>query len=88
MNWSSLIVPGLFIIACLLAIYQSRKEQWTMTQNVGTTIFLLGAAIGLFLDNLVSGDSPLFTWIEPIGAAVVVVGLFVSWFWQSDERVS
>lgn len=84
MEWTTIVVLGLFVLACLLAIYQSRKENWTSNQNVGTVIFLIGAALGLFLDNLLTANSPILPWVEPIGAVTMVGGAVVSWYWQPD----
>lgn len=55
-------------------------ENWTSNQNVGTVIFLIGAALGLFLDDLLTANSPILPWVEPIGTVIMVGSAVVSWF--------
>lgn len=79
MDWTNLIPVGFLALAGLLAIYQSRKEGWALNRNVGTLVFLVGATVGMFLDDFLSAGSSLLPWAEPIGAVIMLVGLAVSW---------
>ncbi|WP_122088637.1 hypothetical protein [Halalkalicoccus subterraneus] len=81
MDWVTLVVIGLLVFACLLAIYQSRKEGWGLNRKVGTIVFIGGVAIGLFLDELLPMGSSLLPWVELIGAAIILIGLVISWYW-------
>ena len=82
MNPEFFVVTGLFVVACVLAFWRSRRDDWNTHQLLGARIFLTGAAIGLFLDDVVGENSPVIEWIEPVGALVMIVGLFV--WWRSD----
>lgn len=84
MDWTRILVLGLFVVACILAIYQSRKENWALNQKIGTVVFLIGATIGLFLDDFVTANSEVRPWVEPIGAGIMVTGLLVAWLWEPD----
>ena len=79
-----MIVLGLFIIVCGLAIYLSRKQDWPINQKVGAALFLIGTAIVLFLDAIVTANTEVLSWTEPIGVVVIVAGLLITWFWQPD----
>ena len=82
MDWTTIAVLESFIVACLLAIYQSRGGDWAINRKVGAATFLLGAAVGLFPDDLVVANSPILPRIELIGASVMVIGLLITWVWQ------
>lgn len=84
MDPTDIVVLGLFVVACLLAVYQSRAENWTINRKIGAVISLVGVAIALFLDDLLAASSPIHPWIEPVAAAIMAVGLLVSWFWHPD----
>jgi hypothetical protein len=84
MNWANVAVLGFFVSACIAAVYGSIKEGWPLSRRVGTVVFLVGAAIGLFLDNFLSLGSAFLLWVEPIGAVIMIGGFLVSWFWQSQ----
>jgi len=49
-------------------------------------IFLVGATCGVFLDYFLSAESSLLPWIEPISAAVMIIGVFIAWIWKSEEN--
>ncbi|ELY89974.1 hypothetical protein [Natrialba taiwanensis] len=86
MNWESAVVFGLFAVACGLAAVRSRREGWPVRRTIGVSVFLAGAAAGLFLDELVPIPSILAPWIEPIAASVMGVGLVVAWTHADHER--
>ncbi|WP_323173126.1 hypothetical protein [Natrialba sp. PRR66] len=88
MNWESAVVFGLFAVACGLAAFRARTDDWTARRTIGVGVFLAGAAAGLFLDELVPIPSILAPWIEPIAASVMVVGLVVAWTHADRERTN
>lgn len=85
MDWTTLLATGLFVLAWLLLIYQSWKEDWGVSRTIGMMIFLSGATSGVFLDNFLSSESSLLPWIEPIAAVIMLIGLFIAWVWKSEE---
>lgn len=85
MDLTTLIVLGFFVLACILAIYESRTNNWNLNQNVGTIIFLIGAAIGMFLDDFLPTDSPTQPWVEPVAAAIVLIGWFIFSYWNPES---
>lgn len=88
MNWESAVVFGLFVVACGLAASRARTESWPVRRTIGVSVFLAGAAGGLFLDELVTVSSTLAPWIEPIAAGVMLVGFVVAWTHADRERTS
>lgn len=82
MDWTTAIVVGCFVLTCLASVYQLQKDGWGLHQTLGTALVLVGAAIALFLDDVLPGDSLLLPWAEPIGAVLLLVGLAVSRIWQ------
>lgn len=83
MEWTTLLAVGLFAFAWLMMIYQSRKDSWETNRTIGMFIFLAGASCGVFLDNLLSSESSLLPWIEPIAAVTMLIGVFIAWTWKS-----
>ncbi|ELY98611.1 hypothetical protein [Natrialba asiatica] len=79
MNWEPAVVFGLFVVACGLAASRARTEDWTVRRTIGVTVFLAGAAGGLFLDGLGTVSSTLSPWTEPVAAGVMLVGFVVAW---------
>jgi len=88
MDWVTLLVSGLFALAWLITLRQSRTEDWTVSRTVGWLVFLSGATIGAFYDNFLSAASPLLPWIEPIAAVIMFVGIGIAWMWtpSGDNR--
>mgnify|MGYP005858122175 CR=1 FL=1 len=86
MEWTTLLAAGLFSLAWLMMIYQSRKDSWSTSRTIGMIIFLVGATCGVFLDYFLSAESSLLPWIEPISAAVMIIGVFIAWIWKSEEN--
>lgn len=85
MDWTDVIVLCLFGIACLLAIHQSRTEDWNLGQKIGTGIFFLGVVVGLFLDELLGVAPSRLPWAEPLSAVIILIGLVVSWSSRSSR---
>jgi len=79
MERTTLLAIGLFVFAWLTMIYQSCKEGWNRRRSAGMFMFLVGATSGVFLDNLLPAKSPLFPWIEPVAAVIMLIGLFIEW---------
>ncbi len=88
MDWITLLVIGLFALAWLITLYQSRTEDWAVSRTVGMLVFLGGATGGAFYDELLSAESSLLPWIEPIAAVIMLVGLVIAWVWnpRRDDR--
>lgn len=84
MDWTSLLAIGLFALAWLILIYQSLNEDWGVSQTVGMLVFLGGATGGVFLDDLLSAESTLLPWTEPIAAVVMLVGIYIT-TWNPGE---
>jgi len=80
MDWTTVVTVALFTVACILAVYRSRRAAWELNRKLGTAIFLAGAAVGLFLDDLLASYSWNFPWLEPIAAIIMIGGLLVSRF--------
>ena len=85
MDWSSIAVPGLFLIACLLAVYQSWIDQWDITQKITVVTFLIGIAVGLFLDDITRRGSMAHIWAEELGVLVILGGILLSWLVRSPR---
>lgn len=88
MDWTTLLATGLFVLAWLLLIYQSWKEDWGVSRTIGMVIFIGGATSGVFLDDFFSSESSLLPWIEPISAVIMLIGLFIAWVWKPEEDTS
>lgn len=88
MGWVPLLVSGLFALAWLIILYQSRTANWTVGRTVGWLVFLGGATIGAFYDNVLSAESSLLPWIEPIAAVIMFIGIGIAWMWtpSGDDR--
>jgi len=84
MEWTTQLAVGLFALAWVMMIYQSRKESWNTSRTIGMFIFLVGATCGVFLDYFLSAESSLLPWIEPIAAVIMLIGLFIAWIWTSE----
>jgi len=84
MDWVTLLVSGLFALAWLITLYQSRTDDWTVSRTVGMVVFLSGATIGTFYDNFLSAESSLLPWIEPIAAIIMLVGIVIAWMWNPN----
>ncbi|CQH64041.1 uncharacterized protein HHUB_4261 (plasmid) [Halobacterium hubeiense] len=78
MDWVTLLAGGLFVVAWLIVVYQSRTENWMVGRTVGWLVFLGGATIGAFYDEVVSGESALLPWIEPIAALIMFLGIGIA----------
>mgnify|MGYP006928075766 FL=1 len=85
MDWTILLAIGLFAFAWLTMIYQAQKDSWDTSRTFGMFVFLIGATCGVFLDNLLSAESSLLPWIEPIAAVIMLVGLFIAWIWRPER---
>ena len=83
MDWSTIVVVALLAAGCIAALYQSQREGWGVNQKAGTAIFLVGGLIGLVLDDFLSPESALLPWTEPIGAAIILIGLYFYSFRES-----
>ena len=88
MDWITLLPIGLFAFAWLTMIYQSQKDNWDTSRTFGMFAFLVGATLGVFLDGLLSAESSLHQWIEPIAAVIMLVGLFTAWIWKPERDAS
>ena len=88
MDWITLLVIGLFALAWLITLYQSRTDDWTVSQTVGMLVFIGGATIGAFYDDFLSAESSLLPWSEPITAVIMIVGIVIGWIWipNGDNR--
>ncbi|MFB6123411.1 MAG: hypothetical protein ABEJ78_08135 [Haloferacaceae archaeon] len=53
-------------------------------RKLGTSLFLVGMAVGLFLDDVLGAESSFQRLAEPMGAVVALGGLLVSWVWRPD----
>lgn len=82
MNWETIVSIGLILAAYLGAYYHSWRESWEVNQKAGMAVVLLGAIIGLYLDDFLSSGSPILPWVEPLGAVTILVGLSISWIWS------
>lgn len=78
MDWVTLLAGGLFALAWLIVMYQSQTENWTMGRTVGWLVFLGGATIGTFYDEVISAESALLPWIEPIAALIMFLGIGIA----------
>ncbi|UPW00723.1 hypothetical protein M0R88_01145 [Halorussus gelatinilyticus] len=85
MDRTTVLAIGLFALAWAIIIYQSRKEDWSVSRTVGMLVFLGGGTAGVFLDNFFSAGSSLLPWIEPIAAVIMLVGLFIAWIGKRGE---
>ena len=85
MEWETVVSIGLLLTAYLGAYYQSWRDNWERYRKVGSTVVLLGAIVGLYLDDLLPSESPALSWVKPVAALLVLAGLFVLWFWSQNE---
>lgn len=90
MDWLTVLVIGLFALAWLFTLSQSRTDDWTLSQTAGMLVFLAGATGGAFYDDVLSADSSLLPWSEPIAAVIMLSGLFIAWVWEpsGDTRLA
>jgi len=84
MNWTITVPLAIFAGGCALAVYQSRKNDWPISRKVGTIIAIIGAAIALFVSQLVSINLYLFS-LEVVGTLIMLGGFLSIIFWESDE---
>ena len=66
-------------------IYQAQKDNWDTSRTFGMFVFFVGATCGVLLENLLSAESSLLPWIEPIAAVIMLVGLFIAWIWKPER---
>ena len=85
MEWETAVSIGVILTAYLGAYYQSWRENWDLHRKVGITVVLLGAVVGLSLDDLLPSESPALSWVKPVAALLVLAGLFVLWFWSQND---
>ena len=86
MDWPTLLAVGVFFLAWPTTIYQSQRDEWDTSRTFGMCVFLVGAPCGVFLDDLLSAESSLLPWIEPVAAVIMLVGLFVAWIWKPERN--
>ncbi|WP_327054112.1 hypothetical protein [Halomicrococcus gelatinilyticus] len=82
MDGSTTLAIGLYLVAATLAVYRSVATSRSRVRELGTALFFLGAAIAMFADDVAAAvivDQPsVVAWREPVGAALMVVGLLLS----------
>lgn len=86
MNWTTTIALAIFAGGCALAVYRSRKDDWPISRKVGTIIAIIGAAIALFVSQIVSIDLHPFS-LEVVGTLIMLGGFLSIIFWDSDEEI-
>ncbi len=83
MDWLLVIAGGLYFLAVVIVAVRERAEDWTRQRTLGMTLFLAGAGVGLFLNDLVTTADGflaiLVGWAEPLGAVVMVLGGLLVW---------
>lgn len=84
MDSATIIGIGTFVVVFVLAVYHLQKEHWPANRTLGTAIFLVGLAIGFFLEDLMPANATVVFWSEPVGSTVMIIGFLVTWFWKSD----
>ncbi|SDY88968.1 hypothetical protein [Halopenitus persicus] len=86
MDWTTTVALAVFAGGCALAVYQSRKDDWPISRKVGTIIAMIGAAIALFVSQVVSIDLSPFS-LEVVGTLIMLGGFLSIIFWDSDQEV-
>lgn len=83
MDWVFVATAALYVSAITVAASNARDEGWERRKAAGVATFLAGAGFALFYDDAsaaIEGGLPLpVSWIEPLGAVVMLVGIVVAY---------
>jgi|GEM_PF-2920283 len=91
MDWVLALTLALYLAAVGFALARSRADGWPPRETVGRAVFLVGAAVALFLDDLLAAlavDAPVpAAAAELLGIGLLVVGGVVAW-WRPDAEAA
>jgi len=91
MDWVLVFTLAIYLAAVGFALARSRADGWPPRETVGRGVFLAGAAVALFLDDLLAAlavDAPVpAATAELLGIGLMVVGGVVAW-WCSDAEAA